>query len=492
MSDDELATLAWGQDGRWSDQTKALMSRFNTSKLDLNLPWARTWTGWQCPSCKREKSEIARLSRSGVLRCKLESHHDHIEDYVRGIFDETNPFSVTDGAYNQQKIAAKNAVISLSTRFSRVLICSDCNSAESDAKKSVDGISRDFTFSPNEIAAFIKPTANRSHDFDSALARAIWEDRKADFEDRIDFARRMALRFANGRNRQEFYPPAGRAPFRDIYYFWSKILELDPTIRESSLENRINKRSTSYDGDGSFTIRKPKRQAKAPTDEEFQLIEQRLPAAGKEYWIGLGEHWICECCGRSKRGICRTSRRNQWTATIHKFQDWEEETNISSIEWRILSANTALIIGTHKPAYVCQDCRSITTKLQKLYPNIRADALTFRDLSSVILDVANNAEHEVDYELAYEIASSNQDRVIAVMDYEAHKDLSWDTKSRFNRRLKLGAAMEEAINMVSRELVGKGRIPSRHSAAHTQWLVDEGLRFEKIRNIEKTITAKGT
>lgn len=61
LSDEELLKVAFGRDGRWSHQTKALLAQFGVQKLDLNRGWASTWTRWSCPCCKRAKPEIARL-----------------------------------------------------------------------------------------------------------------------------------------------------------------------------------------------------------------------------------------------------------------------------------------------------------------------------------------------------------------------------------------------------------------------------------------------
>lgn len=79
IPDVEVAALARGHDGRWSEQTKRLLTASGTSLLDLNSNWASTWIGWACPCCRREKPQICRLSEGNVLLCRLELHHDHIE-----------------------------------------------------------------------------------------------------------------------------------------------------------------------------------------------------------------------------------------------------------------------------------------------------------------------------------------------------------------------------------------------------------------------------
>lgn len=78
MSDEEMQhhSLTGSRDGRWSSLTLWLLERFGTDKLELGDAWSQTWTGWECPVCKRPKFEIARLTDNNVLLCQLDEHHD--------------------------------------------------------------------------------------------------------------------------------------------------------------------------------------------------------------------------------------------------------------------------------------------------------------------------------------------------------------------------------------------------------------------------------
>jgi hypothetical protein len=214
LSDDNLAALAHMRDGRWSAQTKALLKRFGTGKLDLNSGWASTWTLWSCPCCRREKAQIARLSGSGVLLCRLEFHHDHLADFAKRIFSEHNQRS-EDQETNIQIGRAKDALMLFVERFERTLICIDCNLAEGRAKLELaKEIDSNFTFSPSQIASFIGVAPNRVHSIDIEKARAVWLAAKDDVADRLDFTARMAQRIASGRHRREV--AAGRRLFAQI------------------------------------------------------------------------------------------------------------------------------------------------------------------------------------------------------------------------------------------------------------------------------------
>lgn len=416
IPDENLAEIARDFDGRWSEQTKSLLQKFRSNRLDLNSGWANTPTGWTCPCCRRTKPEIARLTSNKVLRCKLEEHHDHLIDHVRRIFDETNPSVPKDGNHNYQRNIAKDAIVELTARFESVLICSDCNAAEGRAKGLISDMDRHFTFSPNEIATFIKRAPNLPHEIDGDVVGSTWEGTQPDFLDRIDFAKRMSIRFFNGKNRRQPVLAARFRPFKDSSYFWVQITEAAPELREPALADQLLKRSVSRDGEGQFVAGKKAQKYPPPTDEEFVRIEKLVPA-GKEMWKALGEEWTCTCCGRNKRQICRKSKRNEWTARIHKVDDWVLETSPASLGWRRWTATSPIIIGAHVARYICQDCKIVTGKMRRRSPEASDFSLTWEDIKSVLLDVEPNRDHNVDYDEAARCAHANRELVDAITDY---------------------------------------------------------------------------
>ena len=205
MTDDEVERhpLARTKDGRWSSQTRWLLTQMGTDKLDLNEAWAQTWIGWQCPCCLRQKCEIARVTDSGVLLCQLDWHHDHLDD----VASEVMRSIATNGIDGDLLVARKRTCSSarqLISRFARVLICNDCNAADAAMKDRLGGhVPSSFSFSPKEIAEFIKPQPNASHALDENKGRAVWPRALAEFESRLAFARWMGERIAAGQHDQE-------------------------------------------------------------------------------------------------------------------------------------------------------------------------------------------------------------------------------------------------------------------------------------------------
>jgi hypothetical protein len=243
MSDDELAIFARGFDGRWSEQTRGLMQRFGTDKLDLNRAWASSWIGWTCPCCGREKRDIARLTRNGVLLCRLERHHDHGRDVARKLFDTATGAAHAQGPAAGQIGDAKDALTVLVERFEAVLICGDCNAAEGEAKRLLAGtIDPDFTFGPAEIGMFITARPNQKHEVDLERAHTLWFECKPDFEDRLTFTRQLAARFAQGRNRRDTTHRRGSFEFNDRDYVWNYITDLQPEFRSHPIARALEAR----------------------------------------------------------------------------------------------------------------------------------------------------------------------------------------------------------------------------------------------------------
>jgi hypothetical protein len=82
LSDEQMLLHFGERDGRWSEQTKRALQRFEAQGLDLNENWALCEPYWSCPVCRRHKDEIFRLSKRGILLAKLELHHDHLRERV--------------------------------------------------------------------------------------------------------------------------------------------------------------------------------------------------------------------------------------------------------------------------------------------------------------------------------------------------------------------------------------------------------------------------
>lgn len=109
--------------------------------------------GWRCPGCSRSKFEVLRWtmlyphlpSRHEGWAGGFHNHHDHCPEHLGG-----------------------------SARFERVVICEQCNSADGQVKRKLK-LPAWFSFSPEEIGAFVRSVPHGFHVIDYERAREIFD-----------------------------------------------------------------------------------------------------------------------------------------------------------------------------------------------------------------------------------------------------------------------------------------------------------------------------
>lgn len=196
FSDEEMEKHFWRLDGRWSKQTKALISQHGAKGVNLNRNWAFTAQWWSCPSCGRDKTKLARLTSNGSLFACLEVHHDHMRDAVGRFFDKAvKDLDLSMFDRGRTELASKKLV----ERFSDTTICADCNTADGNAKILLaEEIDSDFSFSPSEIRQFITVTDNSPHQIRVQDAIDIWRVESVNFERRKTIVSYLVDQLING------------------------------------------------------------------------------------------------------------------------------------------------------------------------------------------------------------------------------------------------------------------------------------------------------
>jgi rubredoxin len=122
--------------------------------------WRSLTDDWRCPSCGRSKFEVMRWTKRyppgrrhepyfGWLAA-FHEHHDHSVLFAI----PTNP----------------------DARFPNTVMCDHCNMADASAKRKLR-LPENWSFSPDEIARFIKATPHSGHSLNYNVARAIYEAR---------------------------------------------------------------------------------------------------------------------------------------------------------------------------------------------------------------------------------------------------------------------------------------------------------------------------
>lgn len=477
--DEVIQGLLRARDGRWSQQTKTMLQTAGTDRLTLNDAWASTPMSWVCSCCQRDKPSIARLTPSGVLLCQLDYHHDHLNDRAKAIFRADNPFPEAREP-REQLIRAIDSCRQLIERFTTSLLCNDCNTAEGAAKLALkDEIDPDFSFSPKEIARFIKPRPNQPHDIDVEQAREIWRTLKPVFEDLVAFAATLSQRVAAGRHRKEGRPgsPYGRPLSDPEIVHQLLVAQAGDLYRPYQLASHLDARSRSAAGAGSSMRPKRRPGGAAPSAETFAAVDAQQQTFAP--WRAAPANWRCEVCDRGKIEICRKSNAGRWSAQIHDVPEFELETDPVNLSYRLAERGRP-IIGSHRSALICHDCRNILAEAKRRLPGLTDASLTLEDLRAVVLAVEPHGRHEVDFAAVLERGQANTDRVTAVSDYWRHRSLAsglFHQATHLHKRL--GWSVEDVEWTLAVETLPGADEDSDRALEHIRWLIDQGAAFAK-------------
>jgi hypothetical protein len=123
---------------------------------------------WCCPSCHRQKQDIARVDKNGNLLCALHWHHDHFGDFAHDKLPHYRDGLKWKDALEYDSL--RNSFV----RFKETLICADCNVAEGAAKVGVP-TPPGFSFTPFEISTFVVVKPNVPHGIDRNKVNVAFE-----------------------------------------------------------------------------------------------------------------------------------------------------------------------------------------------------------------------------------------------------------------------------------------------------------------------------
>lgn len=485
MTDDEVERhpLARTKDGRWSSQTRRLLAQLRAEKLDLNEAWAQTWTDWQCPCCQRRKSEIARVTDSGVLLCQLDWHHDHLDDLAGAVMRGL----ITVGIDGDLLVARKrvcSAARPLIARFARVLICNDCNAADGAMKARLGrNVPPAFSFTPGEIAEFIKPRLNASHALDEAKGHRIWPRALAEFEDRMAFARLMGERIAAGLHDQEthsFSDPS--RDYEDPRLLFKLANETGGArSRPSGIGEALLARSRSTAGRSMTGARKFAAKTRVPTLEEYHAVDSANNASPP--WRNAGADWRCPGCARSKFETLRLSNKGIWRAAIMLLNEYRAEDSADSLRRRSLGRDLPIVLAEHAQVGVCHDCRQIVTDAISARPGVDQDSLRLSDLVLLADGAVPHSRHSVDRDAVMRLVESNADWLKAVKDFWAHREEAHAISfERYRLMRNTGLSELAARDVLIPRLIAAGRIPTQVPEKWFDWLIAESKRLSNDRD----------
>lgn len=414
-------------DGKWTQQTKALLARFGTDRLDLNWNWFETSTCWTCPCCGRSKPKIARPNEGGVLLAHLHLHHDHMREHFSALLRKQlgTPWAKELSASSRH---AEDHMRALVMRFRASLVCDGCNTAEGDAKKAL-GLPRHFSFTPSEIARFVRPRPNAMNEIDVEEARQVWLGVREEFESRIAFAEVLVERFASGLFAMErgitSTPLFNPSTLDEFIAREAKSRQPAGVLKAWAyrLWGDLSQRSVSRDGVGKSQKRRRPTRVRPPTDAEVEVFE-RKPGKG---WERTPADWTCPCCDRGKRAILRRSGSGRWFTQIRTLAVIDLETDADNLAFRHELYPDHLegpVVAGMRERYVCADCRDVVSELRRARPDLDGTMLTLEDVRDCLGEIRDNEKAEIDLVLAAERAEANYDLERAEWEFTVHRDLA--------------------------------------------------------------------
>ena len=299
-------------DGIWSKTTVDAVRRLGAVGVQLNGIGAELPPDQACPCCGRPKGDLVFASSDGVAIAQAVEHHDHFVGYVNQAFHRELGHRWSrdfPGAAEAQRRLAADVVA-----FDQVVICKPCNFAEGQAKAALRrraGLGKDFldhfSFAPDEIRRFVRPSRNAHHRIDEDAVLAVFGEKR----------KREVVKFRKGavdtearllKDGVHWCSPG--APAQDAL----AVREAhDDAVLEFGMEEGANfslarlsatDQGLKIDPDAWITAA-PKRGGLV-LDGEAEAFLERDPDAAE-----LGPDWRCPCCGRSIRAALRRNGKRK-------------------------------------------------------------------------------------------------------------------------------------------------------------------------------------
>lgn len=285
-------------DSQNSPIAREILARHGERRFEMNSNWVGSPQDWACPCCGRTKFQISRVGKKEQILAKCVIHHDHMGDVLEEAFNAEFVAAGTD----IEQVDGLKLIERMSSAFAAydaVLVCEDCNNADTAAKKLLE-IPREFSFSIGQIRKFIQVRNHQPHTISQGEAQEAWEAAKAAFVLRMRIIKAVAKAAATDTHWFERYPPmfdpipvyghdSRRLP-RISQWFSSEAL-----MDALGMQTRVSQANVSRWRDGPTRAGKP-----LPVNYLAMLRSVEYMAKN---WDSLPEDWCCPICKRSKSEI---------------------------------------------------------------------------------------------------------------------------------------------------------------------------------------------
>jgi hypothetical protein len=180
--------------------------------------------------------------------------------------------------------------------YAEVLICEDCNNADTEAKRAVDAPTY-FSFSPGQIKQFIRCQDHRPHSIDVEIARNKWCESKPSYELRMKIINAVARAAVTDAHWYEPYP-LGTNPVPVFGNNRTGDQEIKQWVSQTTLFQRLGpQKKVSAPNLSRWRVQSQKLGNKPPPNFLAML---RSEEAFAKSWDTLSEDWHCPVCCRNK------------------------------------------------------------------------------------------------------------------------------------------------------------------------------------------------
>lgn len=290
-------------DGIGSPLSRKIKDHHGCEIFEMNSNWVETSQLWKCPCCDRGKFEISRMGNKGQILAKLVVHHDHIEEALKAAFNKVFVESGTDGPTNTGLALVERMAPAFSS-YAHILICEDCNNADTAAKKHLTNSGFDVrfqSFSIRQIRQFIHVVNNVSHSISKLSVLSLWAVVEPEYKARMKLIYQVAKAAVTQDYWYEKYPLGVVAiPTLSNGYGRYSGLEL---ISAEALSHEMAKNNIVHTANWSRWRTESKKLGLVPPDNYLAMILS-LPGCAK-MWGELEDAWKCPICQRSKFEIVR-------------------------------------------------------------------------------------------------------------------------------------------------------------------------------------------
>ena len=283
-------------DGVDSPLSQRIKAHHRRTKFEMNSNWIGASQSWTCPCCARSKFQISRIGKKSQILAKLVIHHDHMGEAMEAAFHA----EFVKAGTSVEQVEGKRLVERMGGAFAaydEVLICEDCNNADTQAKKEV-GSPQFFSFSISQIQRFIHSGDHRQHTVNRSTAQQIWEQAQAAYELRMKLIGTVAHAAVTDTHWHEPYPRGTSAV--PVFGYTERIG--DAMIRQWITTDLLHKALGPIHEGSSRELSRwrtvtPKAGAALPKNFLAMLRSDENRAAA---WDSVREDWQCPICRRSK------------------------------------------------------------------------------------------------------------------------------------------------------------------------------------------------